>query len=186
MILSILIPTLLERKDVFDKLYERLQILSSPYRGVQILFNQDNREKTIGEKRNELVARAKGEFSAFIDDDDDVPDYYFDRIMEIIEVYQADCIGFKGELTWIGSGKREIFKHSAGLPYSSGLVNGQYLRPPNHLNPMLTEYFSKVGFTPKSFGEDYDFCMELKKRGLVKNEIFLDEIMYYYRFNPVK
>jgi len=38
----------------------------------------DNKMRTIGHKRANLVADALGEYLAFVDDDDDVPAYYVD------------------------------------------------------------------------------------------------------------
>lgn len=191
MILSILIPTLVERREQFKTLAERLALLSYNYPDVEILSLIDNREKTTGAKRNELIDMAKGKFSAFIDDDDDVPDYYFSSIFAAIEKNpNLDCIGFKGFFIDKTNPKKRLnpvrFRHSKGLPYSEGAVRGEYLRPPNHLNPMLTEYFRKIRFPDVTFAEDHDFCLRLAKEGLIKNEIFLDIIMYYYNFTPKK
>lgn len=188
-VLSILIPTLVERRLQFYNLKKRLEKLSSGY-PVEILENEDNREKTTGVKRNELVDKAKGRFSAFIDDDDDVPNHYFSSIFEAIKRDETiDCIGFKGFLidrTRPHNMQRDVFKHSKGLTYSQGKVDGMYLRPPNHLNPMLTSYFRAIRFPDKTFAEDYDFCLRLDKSGLIKNEAYLDIIMYHYQFNPKK
>lgn len=191
-ILSILIPTLVERRLQWYNLTKRLKVLAQDY-SVEILSNEDNREKTTGEKRNELIDMAQGKFSAFIDDDDDVPNHYFDSIFSALnERPEADCIGFKGLLVnrmmvvRQNATRSQVFRHSKGLPYSQGLVNGEYQRPPNHLNPMLTDYFRQIRFPNLTFAEDYDFCLNLAKADLIKNETFLDIIMYHYNFNPHK
>lgn len=186
MIFSVLIPTLKERRHIFAPLKNKIDRLIAPYKNqVELITLEDNREKTTGAKRNELINQAKGKFSAFIDDDDDIPDHYFHSIITTINNKpDIDCIGLKGFIIW--NGKREIFKHSTGLPYSSGKVNGMYLRPPNHLNPMLTKYFKEIKFPDLTFAEDFDFCQRLAEKKLIKNEHFIDLILYYYKFNPNK
>jgi glycosyltransferase involved in cell wall biosynthesis len=77
MLLSILIPTLESRKEEFHRLYEKLsnQIIGNSLADeVEILYLLDNREYSLGFKRNRLIEKAIGRFVAFIDDDDDVSD----------------------------------------------------------------------------------------------------------------
>lgn len=190
MILSILIPTLEERRKQFAPLKQKLENLIRPFNSgdvtqIEIVPLEDNREKTTGQKRNELVDIANGKFSVFIDDDDDVPDHYIQSIMSAIGRRETvDCIGFKGMITY--NGKKELFQHKTGNPYSPNLVNGMYLRPPNHLNPMLTKYFREIRFPDLTFAEDFDFCKRLDEAKLIKDEEYLNILMYYYRFNPNK
>lgn len=192
-VLSILIPTLVERRHQFANLKMKLDRLIEPYHGqVEILSLEDNRERTTGLKRNDLIDMASGKFSAFIDDDDDVPEHYFASIFRAFHNEpQTDCIGFKGMMITQAQGRNvvarnHIFKHSVGLPYSQGLEGGMYLRPPNHLNPMLTEYFRTIRFPNLTFAEDFDFCLKLAEAGLIKNETYLDIVLYFYHYNPNK
>ena len=72
--LSILILTIPNRKRMFDKLISELNNQFTdekfiPFEDYEILIQSDT-DKTIGEKRNELLQRARGEYIAFIDDDD--------------------------------------------------------------------------------------------------------------------
>lgn len=190
MILSILIPTLVERERIFEPLRKKIETLIAPYNDggfnqIEIVINKDNREKTTGQKRNELVDAAKGKFSVFIDDDDDIPVHYITSIISAIGRRETvDCIGFKGIITW--NGKKELFQHKKGNPYSPHPINGVYLRPPNHLNPMLTEYFRQIRFPDLTFAEDFDFCRRLDEAKLIKDEEYLNIIMYYYNYNPNK
>lgn len=188
MTLSVLIPTLTERKPLLDKLLFKLNRMIIPFDNkIEILTNEDAGEKTTGQKRNELIDIAKGKFSVFIDDDDDIPQHYFETIFKILaNNTECDCIGFKGLIRW-NDGRRErtdVFKHSVGLPYSPNKVGGEYLRPPNHLNPMLTEYFRAIRFPDLTFAEDFDFCNRLAQEKLIKNEVFIPLVMYYYQYKP--
>ena len=185
MILSVLIPTLVERRSQFYNLIKRLKFLARDY-PVEILSIEDNREKTTGAKRNELIDMAKGRFSVFIDDDDNVPAYYFDSIFNAIKQNpDTDCIGFKGlGISAVNPNNHSIvFRYSVGLPYSRTPINREYTRPPTHINPMLTDYFKQVRFPDKTISEDFEFCLKLAEMGLVKNQTFLDIVMYHYYYS---
>jgi hypothetical protein len=190
MILSILIPTLVERRAKFAPLKQKINELIAPFNSgdvkqIELLILEDSREKTTGQKRNELADMAQGKFSVFIDDDDDIPTHYIQSIMSAINRRPTvDCVGFKGVITW--NGKKELFQHKAGNPYSPHAINGMYLRPPNHLNPMLTEYIREIRFPDLTFAEDFDFCRRLDEAKLIKDEEYLNIIMYYYHYNPNK
>ena len=185
--LSVLIPTLTERKHSCNRLLHHLNIIKKNY-PIEILIEEDEGELTTGVKRNMLIDRAKGKFSCFIDDDDDVPDWYFDSIFRLLHNEpDTDCIGFKGLIIYKdrrGQNKAEVFKHAYGLPYSPGIVHGEYLRPPNHLNPMFTEYFRAIRFPDLTFAEDYDFCLKLAATDLIKHPKFLNIVMYHYKYTP--
>lgn len=73
MILSILVCTTHDRKDMFDKLHEELnrqRWASGMDSEVEILYECDNKEISVGAKRQLLIERATGEFVVFIDSDD--------------------------------------------------------------------------------------------------------------------
>ena len=79
MLFSILIPTLVERHARFAQLYSRLQTQIHATRlaaDVEICVLEDNREQLLGSKRNILLDGARGDYSAFVDDDDAVASDY--------------------------------------------------------------------------------------------------------------
>lgn len=75
MILSILICHLKERKELLERLMKCLepQIIGKP---VEVLIDDADKSVTTGEKRNRLLARATGRWSAAVDDDDLVSESY--------------------------------------------------------------------------------------------------------------
>ena len=75
MILSILTPTIPGREKQLQALQQKIegQIGGQP---VEHLILSDNRKRSIGAKRQALVNIARGQYIAFVDDDDDIADSY--------------------------------------------------------------------------------------------------------------
>jgi len=86
MILSILICSveIEERQVQLKKLVSELnRQISKNYAEeiVEIIIDTDNMTKSVGQKRNDLIKRAKGHFVCFIDDDDFITDNYLSTIL---------------------------------------------------------------------------------------------------------
>lgn len=187
--LSILIPTLKERYNSFANLYSNLhkQVSLLPISEyVEILHISDNREISIGEKRNKLLSMAKGEFSVFIDDDDRVSNLYINNIVNsIINNKDIDCVGFKGIITFDGKNPKEFIHSLKYREYSQN--DATYFRPPNHLNPIKSTISKAFKFKEINFGEDTDWAMAICNSGLLKNEYMIEsDIMYYYDYISTK
>ena len=56
------------------------QIDSSGQGQVELIYLGDNKQRTVGRKRNDLLQLAQGEYVAFVDDDDRVAPNYISRI----------------------------------------------------------------------------------------------------------
>lgn len=183
---SILICTLKEREQSFQRLYEKLkkQIQEEGLDDkVEILFFLDNREKSIGAKRNALLRQSKGIYINFIDDDDDVHDHYIKMIYEKLQ-YRPDCVSLTGIITFNYENPK-IFIHS--IQYRTYLQkNGIYYRPPNHLNPIKRSIGSQFLFPDQSYSEDTDWAMQIVKSGLLKTEEVITEPYYFYLYIPNK
>lgn len=176
--LSILICTLIGREGL---LYELTQFLEKQKRPeVEILIESDDGSMPIGAKRNLMIDKAKGEFVAFVDDDDWVSSDYVDDILAALE-QDPDCVGICGEIksdNTVYNGLR--FEHSIEYAGWYTGADGVLYRTPNHLNPVKKEIASVVRFDgTKNGGEDYDYSQRL--RPLLSKEIFVDKILYYYR-----
>ena len=182
--LSILIATLKDRTGQFEELYNNLdkQINDNGLsEEVEIVVFQDDYEYLVGMKRNTLLADASGLFTVFVDDDDLIADDYVKTMVDVIKDNpDIDCIGFKGLLISEDLGNKE-FIHSIKYKGYSKDYN-YYYRPPNHLNPIKAEISKRFTFPVLNSGEDYDWAMQILNSRLLKKEIFIDRIMYYYRF----
>lgn len=141
-------------------------------------YIDDTEGISIGEKRNKLLQAAESEYVAFIDDDDIVPHYYAEHLMKGIES-GADCCSLTGIINERGTEK--VFIHS--LKYNAYADNGTfYERYPNHLNCMRADIAKQFRFPEINHGEDTDWATQIHKAGLLKNEYWIDDVMYYY--NP--
>jgi len=183
MLLSLLIPTITSRSQLFAQLHESLhrQICASRWASeVEILFELDGGEASIGYKRNVLVSRASGQFIAFIDDDDEVSADYVELICSAIERRpEIDCIGIRGVITFRGSHPHE-FIHS--LRYTDFFSRNHTLyRPPYHLNPIRREIAARYRFLDVSYSEDFEWAQQMRRDSALRNEEFIDSVLYYYR-----
>ena len=182
-LLTIGVLSLNERKEQhLDKLLSVLdrQMTKEMRQVVEVMVNADDGEKTVGQKRNEILNNASGKFICFVDDDDGIDDEYVKSIVDVIENNdELDCIGFSG-MYYVNGTPKMVFKHANTYGGHYKDSSGVQHRPVNHLNPVKLEIARKVGFPEKNFGEDSDYCDRLFDTGLLKNEVILDKVMYHY------
>jgi glycosyltransferase involved in cell wall biosynthesis len=172
--LSILIPTLPSRA---EKLQNLLGILQPQLTDeVEILTDDRDRKISTGAKRNDLLQRAKGLYSVFIDDDDTVSNNYVQLLFEGIDK-EVDCCSLVG-LIDIGNEKR-TFIHS--LKYDSYHEKyGIYYRYPNHLNCIKTSIARQIQFPDITISEDTKYATSLHESKLLKTEHVINETIYFY------
>ena len=178
MILSILIPTIFGREEKFEKLITHLNSMSNS--NVEILTEKDNKEMSIGIKRQKLLTRAIGEWVVFIDDDDWVSNNYIEKILDALST-NPDSIGFKIQCS--GTTGVTAACSNKWKDWADKVDGFDYVRTPYHKVPIRRKIALEIGFNDIRFGEDYDFSKRLKEKGLIKTEFFINEILYYYRFS---
>lgn len=177
--LSILIPTLTDRTESFNKIYHQLNTQANDE--VEIVSLVDSGELNIGAKRNILLERAKGDYVCFADDDDEVSSDYVETLLNAIES-SPDCVSLRGVITWKGKNP-EIFEHSIKYDaYNTTDNTIKYERYPNHLNCIKSSIAKRFKFPETSFGEDTDWATQVKNSGLLKKEIFVDKVLYHYLY----
>lgn len=177
--LSILIPTLLSRDYLFHELLQSLQAQKTDE--VEICSHCDDGTLSIGEKRNDLLKMAMGDYIAFIDDDDAVAPDYVDSILKAIKD-NPDVVGMEGVMTTDGHTPLK-FIHS--LEYKTWYEeNGVFYRNPNHLNPVKRELALKAMFPEWSHGEDKEYSMRLLPH--LNKEVRIVGPIYYYKYRTNK
>jgi hypothetical protein len=179
---EILICTLEKRKESFNFLLNKLSLQISEnclQNFVKISFSSDSGKMSIGEKRNLLLFNSKCDYLNFIDDDDDVSNDYVYFIYSKLKL-NKDCISLVGKMTTNGLFEKK-FVHS--IKYKSYFEDkGVYYRPPNHLNPIKREIAVQQSFPEKNFGEDTDWAIEMCSKNLLKTEVEVEKIYYFYKY----
>jgi hypothetical protein len=147
--------------------------------GVEFLIDEDNREKTIGTKRNCLLDKAEGDYIVFVDDDDIVPGYYVSQIIAALKT-RPDVVGINGIIT-VCDRNPKPFIHTMECERWHE-KDGVYYRCPNHWNPVKRGLALQAGFPPINYGEDHAYSDALYP--LLQTEVKINAPMYYYLSNP--
>lgn len=185
-LLSILIPTVFGREQQFNFLLGKIMSYEGS-RLIHIGTIKDNKEITIGEKREQLYKKAEGLFSWQIDDDDDIAPNAIQLILEAIKSNpDVDCITFQENCMMNG----KYYKSNHSLQYSSWYGDGSHLlhdgfhfhRTPFYKDVIKTEIAKSVPFKHIRYGEDHLWSIDLYSH--LKTEHHIDEELYYYIYEP--
>lgn len=189
--LSILICTVNGREAQFAELYAHLRAQGryvdtkegcvDKKAGVEILFKRDNKEISVGAKRQLLAKRANGLMGSYIDDDDWVPKTYTASILNAITKHpDLDSIGFLIDCS--GTRGKTACASNRYDQWRDKWDGFDYVRTPYHKTPIRLEHILAIGFNDMRFAEDSDFSRRLKEKGLIKKEVFINAVMYHYRY----
>lgn len=173
--LSILICSLPERDDKLTRLVHHLRN-QNKYIDVQVVWKTTGREMPTGTKRNLLISETNSEYFCFIDDDDQVPDYYIDELVKAID-QKPDVVTFIGWMTTSGK-NRQNFTIKLGSKYEE--KNGHFYRFPNHLCCFKRDKVKDVKFPDTWQQEDYYWAKAIHDRKLLKTEVHIQKDMYHY------
>lgn len=149
---------------------------------IEVVEVSDNKEMTIGEKRERLYLLANGLYSWQIDSDDSISTDSIKLILEAI-TQLPDCITFQEHINI--DGKIEKSNHS--LEYgdwegegSKELWDGfHYHRTPFMKSVIKTEIARSVPIPHIRFGEDHKWAQALKPH--LKTEIHIPQDIYFYQ-----
>lgn len=188
MSLSILIPTTVRRVGYFcpnliNYLYSQI-VEEGAQNKVEILWLGDNYGMTVGEKRNRLLDMAHNKFLAFIDDDDSVSADYISSILKTIDRNpSADAIVFDC-ITRDNGKNATLSKYSKRFAYKNtpnpdGI--GKWFGLVAHTMVWRSSLAKKFQFPDESWEEDMDWVKRANKE--IHNEVRIDKVLYYYRFN---
>ncbi len=180
---SVLIPTMPGREEglrrLMDILYEKTKRLAPGLR-MEICMDFDNRELSIGMKRQRLLDRAKGKYLSFIDDDDDITDAYIEDLWACIQ-------GNYHTMRLRGQMRQYQFVHSVDVKLTDMMATKSdppyFQRPPNHLNPMLSDVAKLIKFKNAVHGEDLDWTINLFKHKFLSHEYQSDASRIHYIYN---
>lgn len=185
-VLSVLICSLPSRKSQLLRLVDHLWSQARAYEQQVEILVDDREGAPIGTKRQELIARARGAYIAFIDDDDWVAHNYVHRIVHALRfggVTDADSVALNGVMTTAGAAPEPFYNSIKYTEWFS--KDGAHYRTPTHLSPVKRELALKAGFPSISHGEDHAYSQKLRQ--LVKTEVSAgDAPLYWYFYMPTK
>ena len=177
---TIMIATIAGResslKSLLQSIHEKRNRIC-PQLNIQINVAYDNKEKSIGVKRQSLLESARGKYSSFIDDDDEVTDAYFEDAVATIQGNYHVC-RLHGQMS------QYKFVHSIETKLDSMMAkDGIFTRPPNHLNIVLATIAKFFPFGDATNGEDLDWTIRMASSGFLKNEYQPDPNRTHYIYN---
>lgn len=173
--LSILIPSMYHRHAYLSRLLGMLALQNKEcLNKTEVIINTDNRQTTLGKKRNDLLAQAKGEYIVFIDDDDTISEDYLLRIFEGIN-YGVDHIGIT-MLYQPDRGPHGTVKCSKYYKWEE--KNGIYYRSAQHVCPIKASIAKQFSFPEINYGEDKIYAEKINS--LIQTEHLIDTPIYFY------
>jgi len=177
---TIMIPTITGRESrlyiLLESIEERRKRIC-PFLKIEIRLSFDNREKKIGTKRQELLSSVKGKYMSFVDDDDLLTDAYFEDALATIQGNYHVC-RLRGQMN------QYTFTHSIENTLDKPMCEGDvFLRPPNHLNVMLSDIGKLFTFGNAIRGEDLDWTIRLAKSKNLQSEYRSDPSRIHYIYN---
>ena len=191
-LLSILIPTVVGREKELNngffngKNSQISDVYTSGYLEIncgdfEVILLKDNKEMTIGEKRELLYQRARGIYSQQLDDDDNLAPNAIQLILEAIKSNpEIPVITFREKCFMNGEYKSS--NHS--IRYSQWMDNQDgfdYVRSPFYKDVIRTDIARSVPFPHIRYNEDEQWSKALYP--LLTDEIHIDEELYHYIYN---
>ena len=176
MILSILTPTIPERRTkcmyvLADKIAK--QISGQP---VEHLILSDNRKRSIGAKRQALLDIARGQYIAFVDDDDDIADSYVEELLAAA-ASGADVITFLQGATY--NGQQSVVDFQLGQGDHGFAPGGITNRDAWHVNAWRRSRVAHCQFGESNYGEDLTWCQQARR--MAQTTVHIPKILHFYR-----
>lgn len=183
--LSILTPAVPSRLDDVNRLSSELarQIGELPVEHIVLL---DNKRRTVGEKRDALLRAARGEFVAFVDDDDWVSHDYVPAILNAI-AHKPDVVTFRQGVSLTDAGG---ITQTSTVDFRLGQENGPVVpggitkRNAWHVCAWRRTVAILSRFPATNYGEDWAFAARLCAIAGLK-EIHVPQVLHFYRHSAL-
>jgi glycosyltransferase involved in cell wall biosynthesis len=148
---------------------------------IEIIIDTDNMDKSVGQKRNDLIEKAQGEFVCFIDDDDFISENYLSTILYHLNP-SIDILLIAIEHIENGVNKPKIIPSL----YIDNLNTGEAVFKTNHFHlcPHKKSIARNVLFEWVNFAEDMLYSQKMVKH--INNYFLISEPIYIYFDNLEK
>jgi len=161
-----------------DRLVPLLAELDRQIRpGMKLRISYDNLVLPVGEKYRRLLESSAAEYVCNLEDDDWIAPDYVERITAAL-IRRPDYVGFP--VKWTSDGRPMI-------PITHSLRYSGWENTPNELtrdivqfNPLRRE-LADLGQWAASNNPDAEWAAGVRASGLVRNEAWIGEPMYYYQ-----
>jgi glycosyltransferase involved in cell wall biosynthesis len=174
MILSILTPTIPGREKQLQALQRTIEAQIGG-QAVEHLILSDNCKRSIGAKRQALLDIARGQYIAFVDDDDDIADSYVEELLKAA-ASGADVITFLQRASYNGSESVVDFQLGQG---DHGFVpGGMTKRDAWHVNAWRRSRVAHCQFGESNYGEDLTWCQQARR--MAETTVHIPKILHFY------
>ena len=185
--LSILICTVPERTITLDELIIDLnhQIGAGP---IEFKYLGDNKRQSVGSKRKDLLAIARGEWLCFVDDDDFVHENFVEIALNAIDSNpDKKVICFTGTQTTNGNadlGFKFNRKYGSNMritdegPQFRGMI-------PNHLCIWKSDIARREKFPDINLTEDHRWASAMMDHYTEDDQVLLPDSLYHYEYNKM-
>ncbi len=182
-VLSILIPSLFRRDYLRETLARKVLRQAEPYDDIEVLAWVDNKKRSIGRKRDDLVQMASGDFLVILDDDDDISDDYVAELRKAaIENPSVDVIVFD-QLCQLNDWAP--FKVRFGIEFENqAAADGggkDITRKPFHVCCWRSDLAKSARFPDHSYGEDAEWAAQLWPK--ITQQHRIDKVLHTYRWS---
>lgn len=186
--LSILIPTISDRVEMFTRIYNDLKnqveycrTVHPSLGNVEIIVDDSKKFSdggfSIGKKREELVKRASGKYLCFVDDDDNVAGNYLETLLRLCYKNEDICTFnsfVRLENFWM------LVNMSLFWQENQQAHPGTILRRPWHICPVKSVYAKLHPFPDSNYGEDWSWFEKVLEhcRSQAKSEAIIHEYIH--------
>lgn len=178
--LTIAIPSTWNRIVETSKLIEEFERQTNGLKEVEIISEFDNKEMTIGEKRELLLHKASGKYIVQWDSDDWVHPNGVSLILTALQ-HSPDCVGYKEKLVMDGVGGKKSNISKKYSHWQSNFDGFDYVRTIFNKSVVRRDLAILAGFPNVRWNEDEQFSIRLKP--LLRREAYIDEFIYWYNYS---
>jgi len=186
--LSILVATISERADsYFPNLTKELMRQIGDRKDIEIVGLMDNRRRSIGVKRQNLLNLAQGEYLVYFDDDDTpAPDYVPSIMAALDSAPGVDAVAFQVQYTNLGTGENFLCKYDKDERGRGKRPDGTWHGPICHIHVIRSAVARTVRWleAPKGSQWTLDATWASAVVENIKTQVKIDRPLYLYNYDP--
>jgi hypothetical protein len=180
-----MLPTTTDRRSSFYELLKeicfQIKNLNPEFQQkIELLIDEDNKEKSIGKKRQDLLLKSRGTWVVGIDSDDTIAKTYLKDIVNALNANpNTDHVGFLESCSINGVLSVSLFSIRY-KKWAENIGEFDHIRCANPKSVIRRVKALQAGFSNIRFGEDKLFSERVTP--LLRSEIFINKPLYMYRY----